>query len=57
VGIGTSTWKWGGMGRRCRMWRSQMVKVGMGNRIWSVKGIANKIKLKKTQRKPHDHLH
>jgi hypothetical protein len=24
-GVGTSTWRWGGVERSCEMWRSQMV--------------------------------
>jgi hypothetical protein len=45
VRVGTSMWRWGGVGRRCGMWSSLRVdQRGVGNGIWSVK---NKLFFKK----------
>jgi hypothetical protein len=42
-GLGASTWRWGGVGRKCVMWSRWRVDGGTGNGIWSVK---NKLKMK-----------
>jgi hypothetical protein len=43
VGMMSSTWRWGSVGRRCGMWSSGRMDGGggSGNGIWSVK---NKVK-------------
>jgi hypothetical protein len=49
VGMGASTWRRGGAGRRCEMWSSWRVDGGgVGNRIWNVK---IKLKIKTRQNK------